>query len=121
MMFEFIVSMLNCINLGSHIPKVLSSIKVNLFRHSGSKGKTKLYSIHVILINLEPIGGSKPKFSQKSESLTFTEKAHQTISLLCPAMGSPLPSFRFVKAKHNSAIKIRSYCQGYTIQKNVCQ
>ena len=48
-------------------------------------------------ILLEPIGGAKPKFSQKSESLTFTEKADQTLSLLCPAMGSPLPSFRFVE------------------------
>ena len=55
------------------------------------------------LIYLEPIGGSKPKFSQKSESLTFTEKAQQTLSLLCPAMGSPLPSFRFVKGKHTGA------------------
>ena len=45
--------------------------------------------------SIEPIGGAKPKFSQKAESLTFTENAGAQLALLCPAQGSPIPSFRF--------------------------
>ncbi len=42
----------------------------------------------------EPIGGSKPKFSQESESLTFTKSSGGKLALLCPAQGSPIPSYR---------------------------
>ena len=45
---------------------------------------------------LEPIGGAKPKFSLNTESLRFTREALSSVSLLCPAQGSPIPSFRLV-------------------------
>ena len=48
------------------------------------------------LLYVEPIGGTKPKFSQESESSTFTKQSGLQLSLLCPAQGAPLPSFRFV-------------------------
>ena len=56
------------------------------------------YSCIIIAVNsiVDPIGGTKPKFSQESESSTFTKKSGQQLSLLCPAQGAPLPSFRLV-------------------------
>ena len=47
--------------------------------------------------SLEPIGGAKPKFSLNTESLRFTREALSSVSLLCPAQGSPIPSYRLVE------------------------
>ena len=44
----------------------------------------------------EPVGGSAPKFSQKSSGFILTEKAFLPFSLCCPAQGSPIPSYRSV-------------------------
>ena len=45
---------------------------------------------------LEPIGGSKPKFSINSDSQSFTHAKSESLSLSCPAQGSPIPTFRLV-------------------------
>ena len=42
----------------------------------------------------EPVGGSAPKFSEKSKSSTLFEILGEPFSLSCPAQGSPVPSFR---------------------------
>ena len=43
----------------------------------------------------EPISGTKPKFSSKSDHFGFQEKSERPLALLCPAQGSPTPTFRF--------------------------
>ena len=44
---------------------------------------------------LEPIGGSAPKFSFETHTVTgMFRKQSLSISLQCPAQGSPIPSFR---------------------------
>ncbi len=48
----------------------------------------------IFIIVAEPIGGAKPKFSQKTETLAFTEMKGTELGLLCPAQASPVPSFR---------------------------
>ena len=47
-----------------------------------------------ITFMIEPIGGTKPKFSQESDYSRFTKRSGQQLSLLCPAQGSPIPAFR---------------------------
>ena len=42
----------------------------------------------------EPVGGSAPKFSEKSSGFVLTEKSLHPFSLACPAQGSPTPAFR---------------------------
>ena len=42
----------------------------------------------------EPVGGSAPKFSEKSKSSTLFEVLGEPFSLSCPAQGSPVPSYR---------------------------
>ena len=44
----------------------------------------------------EPVGGSAPKFSEKSSGFVLTEKSARPFSLACPAQGSPTPSYRSV-------------------------
>ena len=44
----------------------------------------------------EPVGGSAPKFSEKSSGFVLTEKSDHPFSLACPAQGSPTPAFRSV-------------------------
>jgi hypothetical protein len=43
---------------------------------------------------LEPIGSAAPKFASKINSLSFEEVATASLALICPAQGSPIPSFR---------------------------
>ena len=47
----------------------------------------------------EPVGGSAPKFSEKSSGFVLTEKSAHPFSLACPAQGSPTPAFRSVRQK----------------------
>ena len=42
----------------------------------------------------EPVGGSSPKFSEKSKSSTLFEILGEPFSLSCPAQGSPVPTYR---------------------------
>ena len=42
----------------------------------------------------EPVGGSAPKFSEKSSGFVLTEKSLHPFSLACPAQASPTPAFR---------------------------
>ena len=51
-------------------------------------------------VSLEPIGGAKPKFAQKTNGLIDVQKSGNAISLSCPAQGSPIPSFRLVSHKY---------------------
>ena len=44
----------------------------------------------------EPVGGSSPKFSEKSKSSSLFEILAEPFSLSCPAQGSPVPSFRSI-------------------------
>ena len=44
----------------------------------------------------EPVGGSAPKFSEKSSGFVLTEKSAHPFNLACPAQGSPTPSYRSV-------------------------
>ena len=45
---------------------------------------------------VEPIGGSKPKFSVVTD---YSHSVLHNLSLNCPAQGSPVPTFRFVPFK----------------------
>ena len=64
-----------------------------LYQHLGKKNRTcRLNIVYDLLI--EPIGGTKPKFSQESELSQFTKRSGHQLSLLCPAQGSPVPAFR---------------------------
>ena len=79
--------------LGSNCPCSVPH-KALQFQHLGNL--MTLILRWIPLFNVEPIGGTKPKFSQESESSTFTKQSGLQLSLLCPAQGAPLPSFRFV-------------------------
>ena len=62
------------------------------------------YSIQVCLISkrnfthffcyLEPIGGSKPKLSEDSKLNQIVRNREDSMALLCPAQGYPIPAFR---------------------------
>ena len=45
----------------------------------------------------EPVGGSAPKFPSANTISGFSANLANTFNLPCPAQGSPIPSFRFVK------------------------
>ena len=45
---------------------------------------------------VEPIGGSKPKFSLKTDIMGYSHSQSESFSLTCPAQGSPIPTFRLV-------------------------
>ena len=49
-----------------------------------------------IYVFLEPVGSALPKFSSKDKINAFIAEKSTTVSLMCPAQGHPLPSFRFV-------------------------
>ena len=45
---------------------------------------------------LEPVGGSPPKFTMETKTLTMDRVSQDPLSLSCPAQGSPVPAFRSV-------------------------
>lgn len=45
----------------------------------------------------EPIGSTKPKFPTIIDSLGFRGEQLRALTLLCPAQGYPLPSFRYAQ------------------------
>jgi hypothetical protein len=47
-----------------------------------------------IIINIEPIGGTMPKFVSDTKLSLYEREAMSQIALLCPAQASPVPSFR---------------------------
>ena len=53
----------------------------------------------LFLISLcsEPIGSSKPKFSEDVSLKGLNRKESNAVTLVCPSQGFPLPSFRFVQ------------------------
>ena len=67
-----------------------AQLKGHLCPHSGS---FCIQFLHFCSY-LEPIGGAKPKFAQRTDGLKQLQKLNDAISLTCPAQGSPLPSFR---------------------------
>lgn len=68
------------------------------------------YSIQVCLIvkrnftqffcYLEPIGGSKPKLSEDSKLNQIVRNREDSMALLCPAQGYPIPAFRLSFLKY---------------------
>ena len=48
---------------------------------------------------LEPIGGSKPQFSEDSNYKRISRIENEAMALLCPAQGYPQPSFRSILKK----------------------
>lgn len=48
------------------------------------------------IINADPVGSKAPAFSSASKSHTFDMQRGQGFSLLCPAQGFPVPSFKYV-------------------------
>ena len=87
---------------------ILSRNPVVSIYHVCSTGPSKpefrlLVKLNMGIITLwyqivDPIGGSKPKFSLETKSLTFVKDAKSSIALSCPAQGSPLPAFRLGKS-----------------------
>jgi hypothetical protein len=45
---------------------------------------------------LEPIGSTKPKFSEDVNSKSINRVEGSAVTLVCPAQGSPMPAFRLV-------------------------
>ena len=50
----------------------------------------------IIVAYSEPIGSSKPKFSEDINSKGITREQSKETTLVCPAQSFPLPSFRLV-------------------------
>ena len=48
---------------------------------------------------IEPVGGSAPKFPIESRTSDMSRSSARTLSLSCPAQGSPSPSFRFISCQ----------------------
>lgn len=44
----------------------------------------------------EPVGSVKPKFTTVAKSLTFETRQMESMTVLCPAQGYPVPLFRLV-------------------------
>ena len=65
-------------------------IDLSVSAQGSSIPKTKLSNYGYIS---EPVGGSAPKFSEKSSGFVLTEKSANPFSLACPAQGSPTPGF----------------------------
>ena len=47
-------------------------------------------------VSIEPVGGSAPKFPIESRTSDMRRSSRRTLSLSCPAQGSPSPSFRLI-------------------------
>ena len=84
---------------GSFMPKVWGSIlkgfpsfliDLSVSAQGSSIPKTKQSKYGYIS---EPVGGSAPKFSEKSSGFVLAEKSANPFSLACPAQGSPTPGF----------------------------
>lgn len=56
----------------------------------------RVYScLHSVLITpLEPVGGSVPKFPNVDKIRGFETKLSACYTLLCPAQGFPLPTYK---------------------------
>nr|XP_040576477.1 Down syndrome cell adhesion molecule-like protein Dscam2 isoform X20 [Lepeophtheirus salmonis] len=70
-------------------------------------GETKLSATAGKLVITEPIGSSAPKFSTTDKYRGIDMKAFSSITLICPAMGFPVPSFRwykFMEANNNKKL-----------------
>ena len=65
-------------------------IDLSVSAQGSSIPKTKLSNYGYIS---EPVGGSAPKFSEKSSGFVLAEKSANPFSLACPAQGSPTPGF----------------------------
>ena len=50
--------------------------------------------------SLEPVGGSSPKFSTDVTRSDVQRSAFASLSLSCPAQGSPVPAFRLLLSQH---------------------
>ena len=55
----------------------------------------------VVLFLLEPVGSSRPKFSEDISLKGLIREEVKTVTLVCPAQSYPLPSFRCVEILAN--------------------
>lgn len=53
-----------------------------------------LYKLSILLLCVEPVGTSSPKFAMVDKSRTFIIKKENLITLHCPAQAFPVPNFR---------------------------
>ena len=49
----------------------------------------------MVLLYLDPISGSAPKFPQESEFTVLTVKVSDAARIKCAAQGFPVPSYRY--------------------------
>ena len=64
---------------------------------------------------LEPVGGSPPKFSLETKTLTMERVSEDPLSLSCPAQGSPVPAYRFVALRFPFSEPIGGSAPKFTI------
>lgn len=58
-----------------------------------------IHLVHKICFHfhfIEPVGSSVPKFSSVAKTQGLETKSNQSFTLLCPAQGFPVPSYRSV-------------------------
>ena len=58
--------------------------------------QTSRSSKNLKFVFIEPVGGSAPKFSGVAHLTGLIGSKDQSVTLTCPAQGSPIPSFRSV-------------------------
>ncbi len=80
---------------------------------------TRTRAIYISPFSAEPIGGAKPKFSQDSKSNTFVRESGSMLSLMCPAQGSPIPSFRLVRRTSIEVVLFFRYRTNWWIKTQV--
>ena len=83
--------------------------------HALLKGRPALHSglPHVKL--LEPVGGSPPKFTLETKTLTMERVSEDPLSLSCPAQGSPVPAYRLVAFSSSFSEPIGGSAPKFTI------
>ena len=57
----------------------------------------KNYLIGIISLVIEPVGTSKPRFSDDVSSKTLKRNELGEITLVCPAQAHPIPAYRLVR------------------------
>ncbi|XP_065340865.1 cell adhesion molecule Dscam1 isoform X21 [Cloeon dipterum] len=69
-------------------------------------GETRLSATKGRLVITDPVGSKAPAFSTTSHSISFKMRLGDGFSLLCPAQGFPVPSFKWYKFAEGTAKKV---------------
>ena len=59
--------------------------------------------------SLEPVGGSSPKFSTDVTRSDVQRSAFASLSLSCPAQGSPVPAFRLLLSQNQWVARSQNF------------